>query len=73
MGVKGVSHVGADQCASLVGPCFVRQHLVSFLGLQSSHSGRESWPRSYTTFSCSTQLSIKFIRLINIKWHYNFY
>ena len=38
MGVKGVSDVGGDQCAFLVGHCFVMQHLVSFLVLQSYHS-----------------------------------
>ena len=27
----------------------------------------ESWPRGYKTFSCSTQLSIKFEMLINVK------
>ena len=27
----------------------------------------EAWARGYKTFSCSTQLSIKFIMLINVK------
>ena len=25
------------------------------------------WPKGYKTFSCSTQLSTKFVRLINLK------
>ena len=28
---------------------------------------RETWPRGYKTFSCSTQLSTKFILLKNVK------
>ena len=31
------------------------------------HSYLEAWPRGYKTFSCSTQLSIRFILLINVK------
>ena len=27
----------------------------------------KTWPRGYKTFSCSTQLSIKFIMLMNVK------
>ena len=40
---------------------------VSFLVLQSCHWGRDSWHWRYTTFSCSTQWSIKIILLINVK------
>ena len=32
-----------------------------------SHLGIVTWPRGYKTFSCSTQLSLKFILLINVK------
>ena len=31
------------------------------------YTGVLSWPRGYKTFSCSTQLSIIFILLINVK------
>ena len=31
------------------------------------HRRRQTWPRGYKTFLCSTQLSMKFILLINVK------
>ena len=39
---------------------FTKQRLIR-------HLHRQIWPRGYKKFSCSTQLSIKFILLINVK------
>ena len=30
-------------------------------------SNQETWPQGYKTFSCSTQLSMEFVLLINVK------
>ena len=41
--------------------------MAELLALQTIPFSFVSWPRDYKTFSCSTQLSMKFFLLINVK------
>ena len=57
------SHVGKHIFENLIGSNGLLKNKVGYLCMHRGHS----WPRYYKTFLCSSQLSSKFILLINVK------
>ena len=52
---------------NLLGTVSVVQLVKRTINAALGDVATQTWPRGYETFSCSTQLSMKFVMLINLK------